>query len=150
MESNLTGTRVYRDKGDNGKIYFDVISHEPNEITLAHWLIPSVTETVHPSKIWASFYPNKPVVESADAQELRLLIATGRYWLRDSPTTPAPLSPTFVGAFGPLPFVCPTCVGRLRARGCYVEKLAKSNLFAPTVPPCPCSLCAEQGAPAAE
>lgn len=148
MNSNLTGTRVYRDKGDNGKIYFDITSHEPNEITLAHYLIPTITETVHPSKIWASYHPTKPTVPTADEEEQKRLVATGRYWLRDSPLTPAPLNPTFVGAFGPLPFVCPTCVGRLRARGCYVEALAKCNLFAPAVAPCLCSLCAEPGAQA--
>lgn len=60
MASNLTGTRVFRDKGDNGKIYFDVISHEEDVITLAHWLLPCVTETVHPSKIWDFFFPNLP------------------------------------------------------------------------------------------
>lgn len=73
--------------------------------------------------------------------EQQRLVALGRNWLRDSPETPTPLSAAFVGAFGPLPFVCPNCVGRLRARGCHVELFAKSNLFTPSPAPAPCNLC---------
>ena len=76
-------------------------------------------------------------------QQQQELIDKGRYWLRDSPPLPAPLSPAFVGAFDPLPFVCPTCVGRLRARGCYVERLVTKNLFQPAPAPAPCALCSE-------
>ena len=78
---------------------------------------------------------DNPATEQAE------LIKTGKLWLRDSPTNPVQLAPTFLGATTPLPFVCAHCIGRLRGRGCYVEKFATRNVFAPDAAPAPCALC---------
>lgn len=69
------------------------------------------------------------------------LIDKGQLWLRDSPEQPIALAPGFLGAHTPLSFVCATCIGRLRGRGCHVEQLATQNVFQPSPAPAACCLC---------